>query len=386
VSRQLRQGHVSGPIYCFDVSQCYLLSLATTPLPLLFTQTLHKPAIPELVDDLANGTGCALVQINSPEQPYPVRRAGRVRWATGQFWTWLAGAELARALLYSQVAACQTAYLWSASRMASARAQELLSITESLKAQGLTLAACGWRALYCQLVGRFAGWRKIWRDTTSQQQFGRWAAWLEAEPETGRLVQYRAIAGKVQRLADRSDTSDSVPLLFGAVTAQSRYIVSRACDLAGHGEVVAIEADAIWVTRAGWQALQRSCSQVGVAPDYLQTKEIFDQAWMTGKAIAVVEQRGKRYLRCPGVPADIAVGDSGHVSWPQAEPWAKDGSASPKRGIRRLERRYSAKEIVKLYAEPARTLSYAEELIDPMLSDELLEPVGGRRKTPEDDA
>lgn len=379
VHRQLRRGAVEGPIYCVDVSSCYLLSLVSTPLPVMYHKNLYRPTVVELAAGLSRGTGCALVQIYSPETPYPARRGGKVVYATGRYWTWLAGSELAWALLHQHVQECEYAYLWGASAMAEESQRTILDIAHCLEARSRRIAAAAWRSMYSHLVGRFAGWRREWKDCKSSQQFGTWAAWLEADPDTGAIVQHRSIAGRCQRLQAREDSTASVPLMFAVVTAQGRHIVRTLCECAGWGEVIAVEADSVWVTREGWQRCLKRCAQKGVAPDNLKTKEIFNRAWLTGEAISVVEINGQRYVRSPGIPADIAVTKAGKVEWPQGQQWAEEGAPDRKGGVRRHVRKWDANRIIREYNTPEVELSYADELNDPMLAAELLHPVGGKK-------
>lgn len=373
--RQLRRGLVDEKIYCVDFREAYLFGLMTMVQPVCYTRTLHRPDIHELADGFSEHTGCALVQVRSPEVPYPVRRNGRTLWATGEFWTWLAGMEIASALHLSHIVACQTAYLWVGKSYRSEEIALTLSLGSTMKESWGPLPSAAWRSVYSHLVGRFAAWRKRWVDCTVPNRFGRWSMFHGIDAETGAPVTYRSIAGRVQRLEAKEDAGDSVALFFACVTAQVRYAVHQLALLAEEENVIAIEADAIWVNQTGWQKLQRRCSERGIAPDRLATKEVFDRAWLTGEAIAVVEMAGKQYLRCPGVPADIAVGTRGDVSWPQGDDWHADGGPDEKRGVRRHERRYSAKEIMRLNSSPAVRLSLSDSLSDPIMGIPLLQPL-----------
>lgn len=381
VCRHLRRGLVEGPIYAADVSAAYLLYLLTTPCPVMYTRSLHRPSPDELCEALVGHTGCALVHLYSADEPYPARQAGRVRWATGDYWTWLAGAELADALTHRRVQQIQCAHLWRGAYIVGEHVGGVLEFADALKEQGRALEAAAWRSIYSQMVGRWAAWRRVWKDTTSGQQFGRWAAWLEADRDTGAIVQHRSIAGRVQKLAAKEDTGDSVPLLFACVTAQGRVLTRSLCALAGREHVVCIEADALWLTAAGWQALQRAASSKGIAPDSLRCKEIYDRAWMSGERISVVETGGQRYLRCPGVPGDIAVGAAGRVEWPSRGDWHADGPPRQSRGVRRGKATYSVDRIMRDYGGPPIALPWADRIDDPMMGAELLEPLaGGGRK------
>lgn len=381
VHRQMREGLVDETIYCVDLREAYLVGLASMLIPVSYTKTLHQPKIAELNESLCSHTACALVHIDCREAGYPVRQKGRTAWASGEFWTWLAGIELAEALCLSHVKECKTAYIWADTRMPDTVVAPLLAFGEQLQEKFGPLTAACWRSIYSQMVGRFAAKRKRWVEAPAHHNFGRWASWHGIDAATGQTIAYRSIAGHTQRLSAQEDAGDSVTMFFSCLTAAVRRFINMLARLAGTPNVIAIEADAIWVNRAGWQALLKRCSEVGVAPDRLRTKETFRRAWLTGKTIAVVEMDGKQYLRCPGVPADIAVGEQGDVRWPQGDDWHAEGGPDMRRGVRRHERRYSAAEIVRVFSHPARTLPFTEEIIDPALSEFLLQPLNGPERS-----
>ena len=139
VCRHLRRGLVEGPIYCLDVSAAYLLYLCSTPLPIMYVDHLHRPSLEQLAECLADHTAVALVQVASMTDPYPCRIRGKSSWATGRFWTWLCGAELAAAVHSSHVVECQCAYAWSAASMSRERCAEILSLGERMKENGFPL-------------------------------------------------------------------------------------------------------------------------------------------------------------------------------------------------------------------------------------------------------
>lgn len=380
VHRQLRRGRVEGPIYCVDVSSCYLLCLMSMPVPIFYRRYLHRPSVDELAEEMTQGTGCALVQLRSPADPYPTRRGGRILWARGNYWTWLAGTELAMALWLGHVQSCEAAHLWSARQLDADTVGTLTMMETTLAQKGNGLLRAAWRSIYSQLVGRFAGWQRRWVDAPARHNFGRWAMWQQARPEDGHIITHRSIAGRCQRLQDREDSGDSVALLFACVTAQGRWILSSLANCAGRPNVLSVEADSLWVTPEGWQALQRRCSEVGVAPDSIRAKEVFDRAWLTGEAVSVVELEGKRYLRCPGVPADIVVGPQGTVQWPLTEDWFSRAADGPGVSVRRTHGSMNAARIVDLHDYEPEILDYGDELDDPAMSAELLEPLGGGGK------
>jgi hypothetical protein len=384
VTRQLRQGKVEGPIYCLDVRNAYLLGIITTPLPIMYHRSINKPANEELAEALSGHTGLALVRVQSNDVAYPCRVNRKVVPAVGRYWTWLAGTELADALFRGAVQEVWTAHLWYASFLPEHSETLVRNLSASLSKELHPAIACGWRACYSSLVGRFAGWRHVWKDTTRQTNFGSWSTWEQADPETGEIVPWRSIAGHVQYLKEKSDKTDSVPLMYGAVTSHVRYIVNSLFTIAGRDNVVALHCDSLWCTAAGWQRLQKRASEVGESPDLLRCKDIFDRLWMNGKAICVSERHGKRVLHMPGVANSRILDPDGKLVLTALEPWNHTGTLDAAHGVKRRHIRYDAQKIVDKYSHEAHTIAFADLVDDPLLGESLLQPIRGRRSIDDD--
>lgn len=383
-SRQLRRGLVEGPIYCVDIRSAYLLGLTTTPLPVMYAGYLQNPSLEEAAITLCNHTGLALVRIHSSDYYYPCRLNGRVVPCKGRFWTWLCGKELAQAYCQQHVAETWALYAWIGVPIlgqAASLCMKLCSIME--KPEHCAAKKC-WRSVYSSLVGRFAGWRKVWSDCTAVAGFGRWSTWVQADARTGNIVPHRAIAGKVQMLREKTDLDSAVPLLFGCVTAQVRWFMTVLSDMAGPDNVCNIVADSLWVNQEGWQRMQRSVSERGLAADNLKVKAIYDRAWLSGKAVAVVERDAKRQLILPGVLDGAAIDSTGHVTMDRADEWSGSGEPRAASGVRRRRVRYSAAKIVERYSTPAVAIPPGEEVEIALLDQSLLQPLHGPRSV--DDA
>lgn len=378
-TRQLRTGLVSGPIYCMDLRSAYLVGMSMTPLPLIYDATLHKPNIDELVRRMERRTGCALVRVQCDDWYYPARVNGKVTQCKGRFWTWLAGAELVHALCSKHIAECWTAYLWHADCITDSDRQLLDMIKLSCERFNMTAVCSGWRSVYSALVGRFAGWQRVWKDSPANAGFGRWSQWVQADHDTGVVVPHRSIAGKVQYLAEKTDKLDSVPLMFGCVTAMVRWLIQSIVNVTGENHCYSIAADSIWMDQGGWQQVQRHVSKCGLSPDNLRVKAIYDRAWMTGRHVVVTERNGAKELHMPGVSNGAVLDSDGRVMIEHADDWDSSGEPRANKGIRRRKHRYSTDRIVRDYSFPARLIQPGETVSIPLLSDALLQRLNGER-------
>lgn len=378
--RQLRRGHVNETVYVADLKSAYGLALATTLLPGAYSRTLHRPDAERLGEALMDNVACALVRVRSSEACYPVRRARRTFMARGSFWSWLAGMDLVRAVASGDVVECQTAYLWHPVQVNTAQAMCFLGLTDACRKSGAPVMAAVWRACYSALVGQFAGRRKKWVDSPRQTGHGRWSAWIGADHRTGELTYWRSIAGRVQQLAEQDDTGQSVPLFYAVITAAVRRMLDVLMGCAGVANVVAINADALLVTAAGWQSLQATASSRGCSPDNLTVKAIYDKVWMDGRSSMITERDGVRSLRAPGLPAASIIGDSGDVRRMVGEPWNECGTPSAARGVRRRPVNYRAAKLLHVFAAPATVQPFGELLDEPLLDESLLLPESARRR------
>lgn len=379
LTRQLRSGLVDESIYCVDLRSAYLLALISTPIPTTYRKCLYRPSVVELVGQIGEGTAHALVRIESTESAYPVRICGKVTAATGRYWTWICGAELVAALLADHVREIHTAYLWDAVQLHPEHVTQILALSVLLKAAKSPACAAAWRALYSALVGQFAGRRKQWVDVPPIDGFGRWAQWQKVDHDSGVLTDYRSIAGHAQKLAERADTSASVPLLFGVVTAHVRWMIAALAGIVGLPNVVCIHADSLWVTQPGWQSLLRRVSEIGHWPDALLTKCIYDRAWMTGKSLVVVERKGIRALKAPGVGEGAVLDEAGRCAGVRAVPWSQCETVQAVDGVRRRKVVFAGQRVIDQYSTPAVAIPIGEPLDDPLMREELLLPVRKER-------
>lgn len=379
ITRQLRRGFVDEMVHVVDLRSAYLLSLCTTPLPLCYCRTLHKPHAHELIDALEGKTAHALVRMQTKDNAYPVRYSGRVRLAQGHYWTWLAGAELIVALMSDEVREIQTAYLWDAKPIQAQAAEHLLALSGLFHAERSPAVRSAWRSLYSALVGQFAGRRKTWVDCPEKPGFAKWAEWKSANISNGIVTQYRSIAGHTQRLVDCTDTSSSVPLMYSCITAHVRVMLLQLAQIAGLENVVCLNCDSLWLTRPGWQRLQAAVSKIGMSPDYLACKATYDRVWMSGKNVCVVERNGIRSIKAPGVGDFAALDETCRAYGMRATHWSQCESVDAEGGCKRRKIVFAGQKIIDQHCHAPVVLSLGDPVDDPLLRTELLQSLSQKR-------
>lgn len=379
ITRQLRRGFVDEMVHCVDLRSAYLLALCTAPLPLAYCKTLHRPSIYELTQAMVSNTAHALVRIKTQNNAYPVRYDGRVKLAQGNYWTWLAGSELALALLNGECTEIQTAYLWRASPLSTQAADLLLNVPAAFTTERSPAVKSAYRSLYSALVGQFAGRRKTWTDCPARAGFGSWAEWESANISSGEITKYRSIAGHTQRLVDCTDTSASVPLMYACITSHVRVMMLNLLHQAGLENVVCLHCDSLWVTRAGWQQLQAQVSRAGLSPDSLACKATYDRVWMSGKSVAVIERNGKRSIKAPGVGDFAALDETCRAYGIRATHWSQCESVQAEDGCRRRKIVFAGQRIIDQHSNVPVVLPLGEPIDDPLLRTELLRSLSLKR-------
>jgi hypothetical protein len=244
-----------------------------------------------------------------------------------------------------------------------------------MKRREMPALARHWRTIYSALVGQWAGRRKVWVDVPPQADFGRWSQWQKSDIKSGKIITCRSIAGHCQELRERRWTGQSVPLMYAVITAHVRYLMQMLAVLAGRKNCIAINADCLWLTQDGWDAINNSQVADAIAPARIAVKAVWDRAWMSGQSVCVVESKGRKLLRCPGVGSDAEIGASGCHESLRALHWAECSTVDAASGVGRRRAKYPGQSIVERYGYPAEVLPWADRYDDPLLPAELLEPV-----------
>lgn len=345
-TEQYQIGPMEGPISVIDMTGSYLSCLLHTPLPTAYDRELLRPSPDALAAALEDGTASALVLIDSPDRPYPVRRVGRSRRAVGTFWTWLAGIELRCALREQRVIMCEAAHLWTTIEPDQTKIRAVQAILRELTAHHLIGHKHVLRGLYSTLIGGFAAWGREWARVADPAPFGRWGSWNAVDEDTGEITRYRAIAGQVERLVLRDDAGSAVAQVYADVLARARQYIYDVCAVVGWQHVVQLAADAIWLTASGmdrWQALASGgCPDAGA----FRPGAVYDRIWIDGEGRTVAEADGRRYVHVPGIPHEIALGNDGTCQWVIGTPWDRELNPSHEAGVPEMRRRYDAAAIV----------------------------------------
>jgi len=384
VTQYAWQGYYPSQVYVVDIPQAYLSALAVAVLPVAYERRVKHTNPLELEAKLQSRWGMALVHVRTEEYGYPLRRHGRVYLASGQYWTWLCGAELEAALRANHVLEVEEALLYYPISYPRVSIQHMLTLRQRLHQHLGEMAVAAWRSVYCQLVGSWAHWRREWKKVDRRSPVGNWGVWHAAEGDLGVIRHYRAVAGRVERMYVSDGSWYAYPPIYAAVLSQLRILVGGVLLAADGQGILGVENDSVWLTEEGFARCQRALTERGVEPEKCRPKVVYDRVWIIDRHRAVVEREGKRYLRRPGVPATLPLDEQGAVQWPVHLGMGEHTPAALAGTLRGHTRRVVLQTQIPDSEEPGKPIALWEHVVDPVLDQGLTEPFLPRTITIED--
>ena len=370
--QQFQHGHSGAPVYVWDLSGAYLTALCHTPLPAVYCKTCSKGTIADLKCPQRPYVALALVRLRPSARAWPTKYEGRTEWCAGDFWTWLCGDELTQALASDSVIDVDCVYLWNALTREEQYASAICNVRDNLRGSDALVAGLLWRTLYAALVGGWAAWAREWVDVDDPSPHGRWASWDRYDHHYLIDYAYRSIAGRVQRRRLVGDAPSARPIAYACITAAVRSAVEKCRACLPPGSVLAVCADAIWVTARGHERMRDAGFRKLLEPYAWKHKLTYDDVWMDGDSRAVARIGNELFPVVPGVPVDARIGRDGRGRWAITEPWHLGGRPSALEGVRSRTLSWDGKRHMKRNAGPLREAPAYMELSGGVLRDELL--------------
>jgi hypothetical protein len=384
VTQYAWRGYYPSRIFVVDMPQAYLCALVTATLPAAYDRRAKHLSPEALEARLQNRWGAALVHVRTEEFGYPLRRSNQACLASGDYWTWLCGEELAVALRAGHVLEAEEALLYYPIAYAEDSIRAALSLRQRLRQNQGEMAGAAWRSVYCHLVGSWAHWRREWKPVDRLSPVGPWGVWHAAEGAEGTVRHYRAVAGRVERLKIKDGSWYAYPPIYAAALSQLRIMLAGVQLAAGGTGILGVENDSVWLDEDGYERYRRSLTAEGVEPEKCVAKAIYDRAWFVDRHSVVVEREGRRYLRRAGVPATLPLDERGAVQWRTHLGMAEHTPAALAGTMRGRTRRVVLRTTIPNSEEPGQPLPLWEHLVHPVLDQELQEPFLPKKITIED--
>lgn len=266
-------GRMPGPVYTLDIRSQYPALLRDKPFPTAF-QKWERSVTPAGLASMVRTSGVlARVLIRTPAADYPVRLGGDVvldKWnpdrgrgdvarraerrtvyASGEYWTWLYGPELADALLHDRVARVGPVARYSLDTPFRDYAASLIDRRDAARAAGDPCREGLLKLLANSFAGKFAARPGGWRTVTGVAAGDDWGEWTDLGDGSGPPVSYRSLSGVVQRHEPDDGRPAGVPSVFGYLTSYGRVQLLEILRAAGPRGCVWCHTDGVTLTDEG---------------------------------------------------------------------------------------------------------------------------------------
>lgn len=356
-----RHGTITADLYTLDVNSLFPAVMSTQSYPVRFFKREVGLSVRQLREATARYAVIARVRLNTNKYEYPVRHGGRVRYARGQFDTFLAGPELIRALFFDEVKAVGMATMYEQTGLFKSYVEHFFSERSRYIAEGNLLAASLAKTMLNALYGKFAQRVTSWENVGNCYlpiDYGHY--YVDRNPDKP-LEQYRAIGGKAQRMVKGELCDNTSPAIAAYVTSYARMYMDHIRQLAGVENVYHQYIDSITVNKAGYVRLLKSRI---VDPSTLGAMRLTNHCGSATFYSPGDVQLGDQRKIC-GIPDDAVETAPGEFSFVQQERLATSlktsygGEQHSHKTVRRLKRdedsdRYLPSGIVAPFTLPSR--------------------------------
>jgi hypothetical protein len=293
-------GSVKGEIHHVDANSLYPWSAAHQDLPVRLIGPAPKSATGLSAAVRAGYLVVCRVVLRTGGVDYPFRREHRAQHGRGEFATCLATPELARALAAGAVSGIGEGYLYEPGRPLTAWVDRVYGARLAAREQPGDAAASILKSLLVGCIGRFGRWAYDWQpcDRYPGGPLLPIGVWHHHTPQGP--VTHRFLGRAVERLGARREWAHSVPAIAAHVTSYARVYVDLMVEIAGAGNVLYQDTDALHLTAEGMRRLEAVGGFVGAGLGQLKLVEVGDGATYYGVRHY---QIGERYVRsglhCP---------------------------------------------------------------------------------------
>jgi hypothetical protein len=205
----------------------------------------------------------ALVDIVSPDAPYPVRAGKDVRFCRGSFCTVLAGPELRAALERGHVVGVRELHTHRRGRPFGSFCDLVDDMKDCYRSSGNAALLRATKNMANSLHGKFGQWGGGWTLVARDPLPIDWGTWHLTDVHKGEVSTYRALGRNVQRWSGRVERDDNYPLIASYTASYARMLMTELCDVAGYGNVYYQDVDSIHVNKRGYDRL---CSSGCIDP------------------------------------------------------------------------------------------------------------------------
>lgn len=247
-----------GPVYKLDVNALfpYVMMRGNYPSKLIawsYETTFGNPPL-----ELKGADLVAEVLLDSPKQTYPRRTVGPTVYATGQFWTRLAGPELHRALRGGHVREFGRWAQYDLAPLFAGWMKELYENRLDAKRAGNDVEAEIWKGLANCLYGKFGQLSPRWVDATDVDLGKPWGLSSTIDVATNKMRVFRSINWRVQEMVERRPKANSLVAISAFITSAARVYMDDLKAIVPRGALYYQGIDSLHVHAAGMRELDRA--------------------------------------------------------------------------------------------------------------------------------
>jgi hypothetical protein len=239
----------------------------------------------------------AEVHLKSDNVQYPVVQGGITWYATGDFWTCLAGPELRQAYQLSHVVGVGRAALYECTQLFGDWVDAIFRLRQQCEAADDKAGVALWKLVANSLYGRFSQRSPRWERGTPEISGPQWGQWVAYTDESECPEVWRSIAGISWRRVDQGESEDAMPAISSFVTSAGRTMLRDIIRLAGEREVLYCDTDGLLVTREGLNRLSVTEHMYGDGPGKLRVTG----TWHIGDIYGLKHYRLGDVLTCGGL-------------------------------------------------------------------------------------
>ena len=245
----------NGTVYQLDIRSFYPWLMTQLPYPVRLLAREQCADVSNIKQHSLVHLPIADVWLETNEPLYPYRGKSGLLWPIGSFRTVLCGPELQIAIERKHIVSVHAVAWYAPGWPFTAWVGKWFS-----KRMEAHAARNEPRELFCKMIlnslhGKLGSKPTIWQDEPNHAAHYRWGSWHETDAVLGCKVEFRAIAGNVQRNIGRRDGRDSCPAISSYVSSYGRVALLNLMQECPDRSVLYCDTDSLIVTQSGLDAL-----------------------------------------------------------------------------------------------------------------------------------
>jgi len=224
--------------------------------PVAKSHTYGTMPVRRLVE-LAQAYGViAEVRLRTEVPEYPLRRGDVTLYPVGEFWTVLAGPEIAQAARDSEIVECRQIVTYDMGRPFAGCMSRLLHARADARERGDRDGQAFAKLLANSLAGRCAMRQGGWVRDSKQDTPGVWGERYQLNATTGTRTRWRYVFGHAWRWDENSAAKGPHSAAFAYLTAYGRLCMRRYRDMAPDQSVVSQDTDGLYLLPTALETLR----------------------------------------------------------------------------------------------------------------------------------